>query len=136
MLLWAAAGVPLGVYNIVEEFNIALRIQPQILTTLSLLTWAQCLYYGKVCHHQNIPFSIVLLTKPEIFSHKMLHRSHFSPDITWWHRSRIDFWPESSKESWSPMASYSDGRVECMSPRCWCLETLLGHLRSQNGSRN
>ncbi|KAJ5361187.1 hypothetical protein N7541_002031 [Penicillium brevicompactum] len=47
MLLWAAAGVPLGVYNIVEEFNIALRIQPQILTTLSLLTWAQCLYYGK-----------------------------------------------------------------------------------------
>ncbi|KAJ5843393.1 uncharacterized protein N7525_001134 [Penicillium rubens] len=47
MLLWAVAGVPLGVYNIVEEFNIALRIQPQILTTLSLLTWAQCLYYGK-----------------------------------------------------------------------------------------
>lgn len=48
MLLWAAAGVPLGVYNIVENFNVALRIQPQILTTLSLLTWAQCLYYGKV----------------------------------------------------------------------------------------
>ncbi|KAJ5117282.1 hypothetical protein N7526_011391, partial [Penicillium atrosanguineum] len=47
MLLWAAAGVPLGVYNIVEEFNIALRIQPQILTILSLTTWAQCLYYGK-----------------------------------------------------------------------------------------
>ena len=48
MLLWAAAGVPLGVYNIVEEFNVALRIQPQILTILSLVTWAQCLYYGKV----------------------------------------------------------------------------------------
>ncbi|KAJ5301510.1 hypothetical protein N7508_006373 [Penicillium antarcticum] len=47
MLLWASAGVPLGVYNIVEEFNIALRVQPQILTTLSLITWAQCLYYGK-----------------------------------------------------------------------------------------
>ncbi|KAJ5467769.1 hypothetical protein N7475_005521 [Penicillium sp. IBT 31633x] len=47
MLLWAVAGVPLGVYNIVGEFNIALRIQPQILTTLSLFTWAQCLYYGK-----------------------------------------------------------------------------------------
>ncbi|CAI7616980.1 unnamed protein product [Penicillium manginii] len=47
MLLWAVAGVPLGVYNIVEEFNVALRVQPQILTTLSLLTWAQCLYYGK-----------------------------------------------------------------------------------------
>lgn len=46
MLLWACAGVPLGVYNIVENFNIALRIQPQILTFLSLVTWAQCKYYG------------------------------------------------------------------------------------------
>ena len=46
MLLWACAGVPLGVYNIVENFNIALRIQPQILTFLSLLTWGQCKYYG------------------------------------------------------------------------------------------
>ena len=48
MLLWATAGAPLGVYNIVNELNVALRIQPQILTTLSLVTWAECLYYGKV----------------------------------------------------------------------------------------
>ncbi|KAF1361746.1 PQ loop repeat protein [Lizonia empirigonia] len=47
MMLWAWAGVPLGVYNIVEEFNIALRIQPQILTLLSLVTWIQCYYYEK-----------------------------------------------------------------------------------------
>ena len=47
MLLWASAGVPLGVYNIVEEFNIALRIQAQILTFLSLLTWSQCYHYGR-----------------------------------------------------------------------------------------
>lgn len=46
MLLWACAGVPLGVYNIVENFNVALRIQPQILTFLSLVTWAQCKYYS------------------------------------------------------------------------------------------
>ena len=46
MLLWASAGVPLGVYNVVENFNIALRIQPQILTCLSLVTWAQCKYYS------------------------------------------------------------------------------------------
>ena len=46
MMLWACAGVPLGVYNIVSNFNIALRIQPQILTFLSLLTWMQCKYYG------------------------------------------------------------------------------------------
>ena len=47
MLLWASAGVPLGVYNIVSNFNIALRIQPQILTLLSLITWSQCRYYGR-----------------------------------------------------------------------------------------
>lgn len=47
MLLWASAGVPLGVYNIVKEFNIALRVQAQVLTLLSLITWAQCCYYGK-----------------------------------------------------------------------------------------
>ncbi|KAI9843281.1 MAG: hypothetical protein M1837_006496 [Sclerophora amabilis] len=47
MMLWAIAGLPLGVYNIVENFSIALWIQPQILTTLSLVTWAQCQYYGK-----------------------------------------------------------------------------------------
>lgn len=47
MLLWAWAGVPLGVYNIVSNFNIALQIQPQILTTLSLITWIQCYYYER-----------------------------------------------------------------------------------------
>lgn len=46
MLLWAFAGIPLGVYNIVENFNIALQIQPHILTLLSLITWAQCKYYS------------------------------------------------------------------------------------------
>ncbi|RDW87504.1 hypothetical protein BP5796_03198 [Coleophoma crateriformis] len=45
MLLWACAGVPLGAYNIVSDFNIALRIQPQILTVLSLITWIQCYHY-------------------------------------------------------------------------------------------
>ncbi|KAL2061121.1 hypothetical protein VTL71DRAFT_7394 [Oculimacula yallundae] len=45
MLLWACAGVPLGAYNIAGNFNIALQIQPQILTVLSLITWIQCYYY-------------------------------------------------------------------------------------------
>jgi hypothetical protein len=49
MMLWAWAGVPLGVYNIAEGFNVALRIQPQILTLLSLVTWIQCYYYERVC---------------------------------------------------------------------------------------
>ncbi|KAH7091040.1 PQ loop repeat protein [Paraphoma chrysanthemicola] len=47
MMLWAWAGVPLGVYNIAEDFNIALQIQPQILTCLSLVTWIQCYHYEK-----------------------------------------------------------------------------------------
>ncbi|KAK4613838.1 hypothetical protein CLAFUW4_09294 [Fulvia fulva] len=47
MMFWAWAGVPLGVYNIVSDFNIALQIQPQILAVLSLLTWSQCYYYEK-----------------------------------------------------------------------------------------
>ncbi|KAH8816540.1 G protein-like protein-coupled receptor : PQ-loop [Xylogone sp. PMI_703] len=47
MLLWAMAGVPLGAYNVTLNFNIALRIQPQILTVLSLITWGQCWYYER-----------------------------------------------------------------------------------------
>ena len=45
MLFWACAGVPLGVFNIVSDFSIALQVQPQILTGLSLVTWGQCYYY-------------------------------------------------------------------------------------------
>lgn len=48
MMLWAWAGVPLGVYNIVLDFNIALQVQAQILAFLSLLTWAQVYYYEHV----------------------------------------------------------------------------------------
>ncbi|RYP52740.1 hypothetical protein DL768_002169 [Monosporascus sp. mg162] len=46
MVLWAPAGLPFGVYAISGSFNIALQLQPQILTTLRLITWAQCKYYG------------------------------------------------------------------------------------------
>lgn len=45
MMFWAWAGVALGIYNIVSDFNIALRVQPQILAFLSLATWCQVLYY-------------------------------------------------------------------------------------------
>ena len=48
MMLWAIAGAPLAVYNLVENFNIALQIQPQILTSLSFITWTQCRYYSSV----------------------------------------------------------------------------------------
>ncbi|THW38771.1 PQ loop repeat protein-like protein [Aureobasidium pullulans] len=45
-LAGAAAGIPLGVYNIVDDFNIALQIQPNILSLPSLITWSQCKHYG------------------------------------------------------------------------------------------
>lgn len=45
-LCWTFAGVPLGVYNIAADYNIALQIQPNILIFLSLVTWSQCKYYG------------------------------------------------------------------------------------------
>lgn len=45
-LSWAIAGIPLGVYNLVRDFNVALQVQPHILILLSLVAWAQCLYYG------------------------------------------------------------------------------------------
>lgn len=61
MLLWACAGVPLGVYNIVSNFNIALQIQPQILTFLSLATWLQCKYYGnRWSLHKALAFAVPL----------------------------------------------------------------------------
>ncbi|KAI9638633.1 PQ loop repeat-domain-containing protein [Dioszegia hungarica] len=46
MFLWAIAGVPLGVYNISHNLHPALQVQAQILTALSLVTWAQCMYYN------------------------------------------------------------------------------------------
>ncbi|KAL1311563.1 hypothetical protein AAFC00_001681 [Neodothiora populina] len=59
MMFWAWAGVPLGVYNIVSNFTIALRIQPQILAFLSLLTWAQVCYYEK---QWTIPQTLAVVT--------------------------------------------------------------------------
>lgn len=51
---WAIGGIPLGVYNVVQNFNIALQVQPHILIFLSLVTWAQCQYYGAKWHWTRI----------------------------------------------------------------------------------
>ncbi|KAK9372338.1 PQ loop repeat-domain-containing protein [Lipomyces chichibuensis] len=64
MMMWAWAGVSLGVYTVTEKFNIALRIQPQILTILSLITWIQCYYYERrwsILHCAAVIVPIVLL---------------------------------------------------------------------------
>ncbi|KAE8165675.1 PQ loop repeat-domain-containing protein [Aspergillus tamarii] len=60
-LSWAMAGVPLGVYNISNNFNIALQVQPNILIFLSLWTWSQCKYYGnKWSLKKLVPLAIVI----------------------------------------------------------------------------
>ncbi|KIP03014.1 hypothetical protein PHLGIDRAFT_130411 [Phlebiopsis gigantea 11061_1 CR5-6] len=47
VLAWGLAGPFLGVYVIVQDLNIPLIVQPQAFCVLSLLSWAQCLYYGQ-----------------------------------------------------------------------------------------
>ncbi|EHK23309.1 uncharacterized protein TRIVIDRAFT_190328 [Trichoderma virens Gv29-8] len=75
MMLWACAGVPLGVYNITKEFNIALRIQPQILTLLSL-KWpvSRCLLVA-------IPIALLMAGTQIalIFALRAAHSKH----LTW-----------------------------------------------------
>lgn len=78
MMLWAWAGVPLGVYNITKNFNVALRIQPQILTLLSLITWTQCRYYDKVRIEYSFYYrstSYLLSMQPLIRKVEMAHLS-------------------------------------------------------------
>lgn len=43
--LTTAGGVPFGVYAIVQNFNFALKFQPQAFASLTLIAWGQTLYY-------------------------------------------------------------------------------------------
>jgi uncharacterized protein with PQ loop repeat len=61
MLFWASAGIPMGVYNISSRFNIALCIQPQILTTLSLITCGQCYLYERKWSLWKVVLSVTIL---------------------------------------------------------------------------
>ncbi|PWN37091.1 uncharacterized protein FA14DRAFT_159295 [Meira miltonrushii] len=45
MIAWSLAGLPLGIHNILSKQPIALQVQAEILTSLSLLTWAQVMFY-------------------------------------------------------------------------------------------
>ncbi len=46
MFLWAISAVPFGVYAIIQNFTIAIQIQPQVFCVLSLVSWAQILLYN------------------------------------------------------------------------------------------
>ncbi|GJE91281.1 PQ-loop repeat-containing protein [Phanerochaete sordida] len=45
VLVWGVAGAFLGVYVIVQKLSVPLIVQPQAFGVLSLISWAQCLYY-------------------------------------------------------------------------------------------
>ncbi|KAK4229967.1 hypothetical protein QBC38DRAFT_358285, partial [Podospora fimiseda] len=45
MFLWSICGVPFGVYNVAQNFNIPLQVQPQCFMTFCLISWAQTLRY-------------------------------------------------------------------------------------------
>ncbi|QSS55420.1 PQ loop repeat protein [Histoplasma capsulatum var. duboisii H88] len=139
MILWAIAGVPLGTYNIVEEFNIALRIQPQILTLLSLATWTQCMYYGKVytlilsfwsyisptpslhCSRARIAkHTHTHICISEMAREEMSHYCFYSLRRVRRCPSRPNIFAPNRKASRSPMAHHHDGHFKRLSPRCWC----------------
>lgn len=46
MLWWSLAGLPLALHNILGGQPVALQVQAEILTGLSLITWAQVMYYS------------------------------------------------------------------------------------------
>ncbi|KAF9462914.1 PQ loop repeat-domain-containing protein [Collybia nuda] len=47
VLIWGIASLFLGVYAVIQNFNIPLIVQPQLFGFLSLCSWGQCLYYDK-----------------------------------------------------------------------------------------
>ncbi|KAF8268698.1 hypothetical protein EI94DRAFT_1771495 [Lactarius quietus] len=46
-LMWSIAALPLGIYVIAQDLNIPLIVQPQLFGLFTLLSWAQCMYYGR-----------------------------------------------------------------------------------------
>ncbi|CCG82929.1 Uncharacterized protein C2E12.03c [Taphrina deformans PYCC 5710] len=45
MMLWVSAGVPLGIYNVVQDLNIGLQIQPQLFMFFALICTVQTYHY-------------------------------------------------------------------------------------------
>lgn len=61
MLLWSAAGLPLALHNILGHQPVALQVQAEILTLLSLITWAQVLYYTHKWSLRNCSLALTCL---------------------------------------------------------------------------
>jgi len=47
VFLWGISGPFLGVYTVVQHINIPLMLQPQVFAFLCVVSWTQCLFYGR-----------------------------------------------------------------------------------------
>uniref|UniRef100_A0A060T6N4 ARAD1C21582p n=1 Tax=Blastobotrys adeninivorans TaxID=409370 RepID=A0A060T6N4_BLAAD len=45
MFLWAASGVPFGIYFVVQDSNIPVQVQPHVFMLFALISFLQTLYY-------------------------------------------------------------------------------------------
>lgn len=79
-------------YNITDDFNIALQIQPNILVCLSLWTWAQCQYHG---HKRN-------LTKTRLLRRRYCHNP-------WRDRSGTRLCTPSGRQTRPGVGGYTNG---------------------------
>ncbi|KAH3675159.1 hypothetical protein WICMUC_002815 [Wickerhamomyces mucosus] len=48
LFLWSASGIPFSIYFVSRRSTIPIQIQPQMFTSLCLVTWFQSLYYPPV----------------------------------------------------------------------------------------
>ncbi|CAK7245269.1 MAG: hypothetical protein STHCBS139747_006844 [Sporothrix thermara] len=46
MFLWGVCGVPFGAYAFIQNFNVPIKVQPQVFMVLCLISWVQILIYG------------------------------------------------------------------------------------------
>jgi len=140
MLLWASAGCPLAVYNTVNGFNVALVVQPQLLTVLSLVTWCQCQIYGDgvdVRAPVTISFSILdptILSTPVLFPLTPHHPSILTIHITHYATNTLASSQSSSSASSLPTAPNptisTSSRVLHLLRRLIPLLLLLGALET------
>ena len=80
-LLWGISCVFLGVYAIVQNLNVPLIVQPQIMSALSYVSWAQASSQAIFCSRLRCPsfclrFAVPVLRQEEIENNRHLHGPH------------------------------------------------------------
>ncbi|KAF2431529.1 hypothetical protein EJ08DRAFT_586995, partial [Tothia fuscella] len=58
LFLWAVCMVPFGAYAIIQNFTVAIQVQPQLFCCLCLICWGQTLYY----HNKYKPWQAAIVS--------------------------------------------------------------------------